>query len=601
MKPGGIPAGAARNAPLLLTVAGLLFYVWFCVASLNKPLVFDEIDYGASAVAVAQAGIPVYYEGEFPEKYTAPVTWWIFKATPYPMYEWGLWHSPLYVYCLGLCYKILGPANWVARLFGAILFLISGALLCDISRMLFPPDKGRQVIGVFSFLYLTNPLLVQQGMLIDCDSTVVPLTCWFFLHEFIRLEKKGEGRLAKFAWLGVVLAIAYWAKEFAGIYLGMAVLTYYILRRQWRDCLGTMAMVIGGTILFWGSWWLFSTLLHMPANYFLDYTASKLSRGEGVIFSYLHAGGLGQALLIVGCSVLYIAAWSSPFYLALALIAFSWRLWLAWKRGKPDLLDALLIYVVVVFGAADVYRPSGMVLRYADTMYALILLAIAAFVCEAGIVAKPWQWLTAGFLALGLAITQVLLFGDPLLTLYQQGIAALSDTGFWWFFAVVAIILVSISPLLLPKAKLPGLVAVALLMGLVGFSFAQDWEQSGPYVTAYNYVCYGEKGHDEMAAYMASVVKPDEMPICRKDFSPWQTRKFGASSPRWYLESVVNNVTSREELVQNITAPNVQHILLDKFLFPADRLAIIEQYYVLDRQIGDYYLLRRIKPPVTSQ
>jgi hypothetical protein len=61
----------------------------------------------------------------------------------------------------------------------------------------------------------TNPLIIQQGMMLGIDNTVVTLVSALFLHEFLRLEKRGTALLPKYVWLTGLIAVSFWAKEFA--------------------------------------------------------------------------------------------------------------------------------------------------------------------------------------------------------------------------------------------------------------------------------------------------------------------------------------------------------------------------------------------------
>lgn len=581
-----------RLSPTILIGVGLALYAWFCVSSLNKPLIDDEVEYRASAMAIVESGKPIYYMGTTPDRYIPLNQRWIYHSTPNPDFQYGLWHTPLHVYTLGLACKCLGTANWVFRMPSAISYLIVWLLLCNLARLLLPREKWKLVTGVFSTLYFVNPLMVQQGLLVDIDTSAVPLTSFLFLHELIRLEKNGTARIRKFAWLGVLLILAYWAKEFTGIFLTVSIFVYYALRRQWADLVGVVCLFVAGTALFWGSWWLFCTLTNMPVRYFIDFSGSKLARGEGVIFSMIREAGIGSALGAIISSLLYIIAWMSPFYLILALMGTSWRVGLFWKNKKIELLDLLFVYAGILFAATQIYRPSGPLLRYAFPMHSILLFLIAIFLCEFCGKTKPWQWLVGGVVSLVIAGIQIKFVGDPLLTLYHKGPWSLGESGLWKYCLAVAVILLILAPLIWQKSKFPVWAAASLVTALVGYSLGLGFEQSQPQVN-FSYISYGERGNDEMSAYMLSVLQPDEMPICRKDFGYTLNRKLGEKLQHWYNLDLINSVRSREELVANITAPNVRHILIDSYMVRQDALPVIMEYYVVDHQIDKFYLLRR--------
>ena len=151
---------------------------------------------------------------------------WVIEEAPRPNFEYGLWHPPLYVYVLALSYKIFGTASWAARLPGVVCFLITLWLLWRLVTHLSPPESRQHVRIFLVSLYLVNPLLIQQGMMLDIDNTVLTLLGVLLLHEFLRMDAKGTPWLQKYAWLTVLMTLSFWAKEFGALYLAVALLVY---------------------------------------------------------------------------------------------------------------------------------------------------------------------------------------------------------------------------------------------------------------------------------------------------------------------------------------------------------------------------------------
>jgi len=580
-----------RNAWLVITV-GLGLYLLFAFASLNKPIVDDESDYRASALAIAQTGKPIYYMGTTPEKLVPEQVRWVHQSTPYPGFEYGLWHSPAYVYILGIACKFLGTSNWALRIFGMISFLAGWFILTRIIGMLFKDEKRIWITAIFSSLYFLNPLLVQLGLLIDIDTTVVPIATYLFLHEVIRLDQRGTQLLTKSLWLAVILAIAFWAKEFLGIYLGLSLIVFNCLSLRWKEAASSVGVFLGGAALFWTTWSIFCASTDMPLWYFIQFTGSKLARGEGVIFSILREQGFAAALRQICSSLYYILVWQSPFFFILILMALGSRLQSLWHNRKPELFDLLWVFIGIIFAVTQVYRPS-ILLRYAYPVHAIALLCIAAFIVEICDRIRPFRWLIGVGVSLGISLLLLLFLGDPLIAMYHQGPWAPSAHRLWIFWLLISVVTAIISCLLLLPDPVRQVVTYSLVIGMLGYGLGLDWNQLKGYVTSFSYLNYGERGNDEMALYLSSSLAPDEMPICSKDFGSAQNLNPDFPIRKWYTPDLINSVRSAQDLLENITLSEVKHILWAPGLFRPDAMPIILGYYEPENQIGDFVLLRR--------
>lgn len=579
------------NARLLI-IGSLGLYLLFALSSLDKPLVDDEAAFRAAAISIAKIGKPICYTGTTPEMYIPEHARWINHSTPYPDCSYGLWHTPSYVYILGMACKFLGTSNWAFRLSGMLGFLVGWLILTRIIGLLFKDDKRIWITGIFSCLYFINPLLVQLGLLVDVDTTVVPIASYLFLHEVIRLEKKGTSLHAKTCWLSIILAISFWAKEFAGIYLAASLIGFNVLRLNWREVAASVGVFLGGAALFWGTWWVFCTVAQLPIWYFLQYTGSKLARGEGVLFTILNAQGLMAAVLQICSSLYYIICWQSPFYAILGLMAFGHRVFFLMKNRGAELIDVLWIYVIVIFGATQIYRPS-ILLRYAYPMHAVLLICIAVFLFEACRKISLTSWLRGFALALGISFLIVRFLGDPLLTIYSKGLWNPETSKLWICWSLILIFSFSVFWFIIRKQSIRVIATFSVAIGMLAYGLSLDWSQLNGYVTSFSYLWYGQRGNDEMSAYLRSTLDPNEMPVCLHDFGTSLNLNSYLPIYKWYTPDIINNVRSTDELIRNITLPEVKHILFCENVFRPDAIPIILNYYSVERQIGTFKLLRR--------
>ena len=580
--------------PKWLVIAGFCLYAWFAIWSINKPLTTDESEFGAVAVAIGKTGKPIYYMGDSPDRYWPAKDMWQKLEAPRPGFQYGTWHSSLYISWLALWVKLLGMANWVVRLAGVACFLGTLWLVRKILYLALPSERAGRVFGPVAFLYLVNPLLIQQGMMLDIDTTVVTFTSVLFLHEVLRLEIRQVAWWRQSVWLGVILALGFWAKEFAGLYLALTAFVYVLLRRNWRGAAGGVTALIIGVGLFWGTWWLYCKAFDLPVMYFIRFTIlGKLAIGEGLFRTIAAQSGLTNAIFSVLFSLFNITVWTSPFYWALLIGVIVWRGREFWLSKKPAPLDLLLLFGLLMMAVTQVYRPSGWFLKYGYPAHAVLVVLAGVLVSEKVDRFVPKDWAIGAILAAIVAVAQFIVLRDPVLSLYGMKMKGMADPQFWGFYLISGAALVILLKLTRKDLPLTPALTVALAIGLVGANLGLDWKQRAPIVTSISWNNYGEEGFAEAAAHLNSVLKPGDVPICRKDFGFYLLPVSDPVYRQWINPAVLTEARTGQELVENITAPGISHIVLDRYSIRREALPIIQHFYDLDRQIGSYYILRR--------
>ncbi len=573
---------------------GLALYALFCFFSINKPLTTDEAEIGSAILATARTGKPIYYMGDNPDRYWPAKDMWQKQEAPRPEYKYGLWHAPLHVYLTALGVKLFGAADWVMRLPGVLCFLGTLWLVRGIFRHLFPPDQARHAFGLAALFYLINPLLIQEGLMLDVDNTVVTFASVLYLHEFLRLEQRPTAWAPKYAWLCVIIALTFWAKEFAGLYVALPAFGYVVLQRRWREAFGVVASLLVGTALFWVTWWMFCKMTGLPVMYFIRFTIlGKLAIGEGLLTTMAKQSGWLNAWFTVWFSVFVTMVWVSPYYLVAFLGLSAWRVREFLRAHTVRPLDLLWLFCLVIFGVTHVYRPSGWFLKYEYPGVAVLVIMFGALVFETFKDLPAPRWIAGGLLALAMGAAQVAVLDDPVFKLFNGGLKGLGDTTLWGFYAVAFIALFAVVKL--ANRSWPWLRAGtgALAIAILGANLSVNLKQLSPYVTSISWNNYGESGFAETADYLRQTLRPDDVPICRKDFGYYLYRDSESMYRRWINPVVITDMKSGDELVANITAPGVTCIVLDRYCMRRDTIPIIQQLYVVEKQIGSFYVLRR--------
>lgn len=579
---------------------GAALFAVFCGYSINKPLTTDETEFAAAAIGILTSGGPVYYVGETPDTFIPDPDRWIFHAASKPGYQYGLWHSSGYTYLIALSYKIFGRANWAARLPGLFCTLLTLWLLCRIAKLITPlPLQGgearlRGTVGTLAFLYLINPLILQEGLMIDLDNTIVSTFCVWFLHEYLRMELAGTAWRSRYTWLIALMAMSFWTKEFTGIYLTAAVCAYEVLSRRWTRLLGILAALGAGAAVFWGTWWTYCKLSDLPATYFLRFTVERnLAASAGLLTTIYRTDGPAAAAFRLGFGFIESLVWVSPFFGALILVLIAWRLKCFWHARRPAPLDLLLIFALVILFAAKIYRPSGF-LKYEYPAYGALTLLAAVFLRERFGSLSARELSVAGILAGILAAAQVYLLGDPVRVFFDNAADGIFHPPVAVFYLLAALDLLIILIFARRAWGLPNVFLSVLVIGLAGANLGLGWAQRGSYVTSIDWNNYAEVNLEDAAGYLKSQLREGDVPICRKDIGFYLNKDSDTPAHPWINTVVIYQSASSAQLLEQIRRPEISHIVLDRYSYRVYALPYIAQHYALDRDLVSFQIYRRL-------
>src|SRR5919205_281537 len=98
----GRAAGGAGRAS-----GGGAVYLALVVPQLGRPLIYDDVNFAFAGRAVAETGLAFANAGHMSDR-------WDFSRRE----QWALWHPPLYIYLLGLQFKLFGTSETSGRLLG---------------------------------------------------------------------------------------------------------------------------------------------------------------------------------------------------------------------------------------------------------------------------------------------------------------------------------------------------------------------------------------------------------------------------------------------------------------------------------------------------
>lgn len=228
----------------LILLLSLALYLLLALPGLDKPLLYDEVDFAKAGEAVARTGRPLYSRG------------WIYDYPRQPdsghQYQFALYHPPLYIFTLGGVFALFGPSEAAARAVGLAGGAVTIVLVYGLGRALFAAPG---VAALAALMLGLSPYAIQSALLLDIDGALLTPLVLSFLYLYVRGR-----RLAA----AVVLALALWAKLTTPPVLALGIGLYYAARRRWPEVATLAAVAAGGLTLFLSSWLAVALALDLP-------------------------------------------------------------------------------------------------------------------------------------------------------------------------------------------------------------------------------------------------------------------------------------------------------------------------------------------------
>ena len=484
-RPSSIADGSAIPRWLGTVFGALLLgaFLLFIGRQIQRPLMYDEVNFSFAAEAVARIGIPFANAGFMSDRYD-------FSQRE----QWALWHPPLYLYTLGLAYKLLGVTELVGRSLGVVCTVLSALLVGYIGRRIAAPFVAN-LTGLVAFaLFLLSPLTVQSALILDIDGTVLLLFVTLLTALYIRHVQQPS------SWdlpiLTMVFALALWAKMTTPLGLLFAIVGYRTIERRPLHGLREAAVVgIGGAALFLATYTLVVTVLQMPWGYpfatlWQEFTDASESTRQW-----------RESIEKFVAAVSPVAWWISPALLVLALAALVQRGRDFLEHRKPDVVDVILILAVGIY-FIYLIKLAGLFPKYHITAIPFVCLAAAWLVGRV-----VGQVRLIDLLAWLAALIVASVYYSRLPTnLLQDGFGPLDTLLIIQPLMILAVVLGLV--VILAGGPIGRHLAMVLVTLVLGWSLGMGWRQSRVEFST-NY-WYGSHGQREAAAALDLLVSPDE-------------------------------------------------------------------------------------------
>jgi hypothetical protein len=512
-------------------------------------------------------------------------------------------HPLLYTFSHALVQRVFGPGEIPLRVYGVVHYLISFLLVILIARKLIGTGTpgGRLGIALSGMLFISNPLLLQHSVIVNADNNILTTLMLLFMYFFVSYEDTDMSCRRALAVrgikLGVLFALCLWAKLLAPLLMAAGIVFARVLNRQNEK---TIADIIGiaifGTALFWCTWYLYCAATGTDVMSFIHFTL--LGKGR-IAFSPRNMDIIRRTFL---ASFRWPVYWvSAPFFVLVAAICVK-RAWDFIKKRKLSAADMILTASVFIWVPFQFFRPSMDMMKYQYPAYPFLFIVIGYAASKAVNMAGEKSILFFGRASACITVIWVLTLyhyyrlGDYILALWRPMHSFLNGHFLVYYYLPlgVATALVFMAA---GRGKKCANVFLALVFLVMAINSALLINQAAAdYITAEVYQNYGESGFRETVAYLKGRISPGMTVASRWDVA-YYLRKEGASPESFMDSMILMQAFPTGRLRGLLTQRELTYVVLDQVFSPLrfgqERIAILSQYFVLEKKIGSFYVFRK--------
>ncbi|MBI3184790.1 MAG: glycosyltransferase family 39 protein [Myxococcales bacterium] len=365
------PAAPARPIAPLLAAAAAVLYLALSLPQAQRPFLGDEVDFVKLARALVERGSHQYDRG------------FIDDVTETGAIQTWTYHPPLYMWALGLSFRLFGGSEPAARGLGIFCGLVSLALTFLIARAVCGRSPHRDVVAAAAVaLCAINPFFLQSSLLVDIDGTVYTVLLLLFVYGALRLEEARE--LPRAAALATIFIACLWAKMTTAIAFPVVLAVYDVARgRRSRAAFDVLVVGACGVSLFLALYAWYASAMGLDfASLFVHLGRSRPGKAALVLKSFVWFAPVlpllvkrlrgptrvGLVVAMIACAGgvalveryrslaseaavslwLIVAPFCSPLLLLLLYGVFAQGL-TRWRRAGADPIDLPLASCVAIF------------------------------------------------------------------------------------------------------------------------------------------------------------------------------------------------------------------------------------------------------------
>ena len=396
-------------------------------------------------------------------------------------------HPQAYIHFAQLGMILFGQSIGSARLVGVVSAILS-IWLIPLLIYFFWRDAGQRnrIAAVAILIAATNPLTIQNAMLLDIDNTLLVPVLMILAIVWAALQPSSSR--IRVVGLIIAIAIALWVKLPTPPLLLSAFGLYHLLQREWRRA----GEIILASILGLGLFGISFTIYSLFSGYQWTFFAPTFARTSGFL-------NLSELLVRFPQGMGVFVLWLSlPLTVLLGIV-----LWMSMGRfvaNTSHAPDGLVLYVsIVALFYPLVYVPAWGYPRYQAPIIPVISILVSALIVRniQPVSPKLGWWLVALFGAL--LVFNFAILPDPLKPVYEITFeGGINDLARRMLIGlqILAFLSVTISSALALAAILARVHAIsyvsvaitALAIVTVAGAFSLSWTQAqATYSTRYRY------------------------------------------------------------------------------------------------------------------
>jgi hypothetical protein len=503
-------------------------------------------------------------------------------------YNFEISHTTLHQHLLAITFIILGETTISARILGVFCFIGVLFFIAQLSKQLFSGDKGIKIAGIATILYALNPFAIQYSLLVDQETTLLPLTLLIFFYLFFR--QKFYFNYIAIAILSGAFALCLWGKEMSPYFALISLFPFLWLYRGIKEAiLVTVQICLLGSVIFAVTWIFYCLKTGVPILSFVKFTILDKAFNPDYHKGRSIYGGLAKLALTTG-------RWVTPHLLLLMLVAcISRAMQLIKNKFVFQPTDYLWFYIALYWSVTNLFMYNYP--RYQYPLYSIAVVLIAQHLYSILKDVNRKQFIVSIILGLLFAIALTLLFEDPLLSISNVGNKKYLLIKYLLWMVILplfsSIVILALTKVVVFSNKC---FVMALLSCLIATNISLNIKQSRSYTTAVSWNEYGERGFVKTLDFLEANLD-GSVPIIRKDLAYYLIINQPDDELRWiYTEIFRGKLIDPDKLdliKKIISRKDVKYIVLDRYTNRSEASKIISPYFDMIHRNGDFDIYRK--------
>jgi len=541
----------------------------------------DEIVYIDQAKGIDNFGVPLTYMSE-------PIG-----------YSFFLPHPPLYPYLLFLNSLLFNDFLLSLKIFNILcLFLtiyFSYLIIKELQK-----KNTTQISLLFISLFLINTVVIRKSLLIKVDTSILTLLLTIFIYFLIKQYKlKNAKSTPLFFFFTILFALCLWAKFATSIILLFTVLLFLLLKKKYSFFIFYFFIGLTGSLLFLLTWYIYSS--YIGASFTEPFWATFLNRVS------VNPPSFKIIIKHLFFFPYYLLWFSPPFFILLFFATFD-RIKKFFISKKLFLIDFLVMYILITLFSYLIHSPD---IYYIFAIVPISFIIISHYLIQNNIIyhiSKHKTYYISFFFFFFLYYS----FIPDLLRLIPNLLPINDSTNYILMLIIVYIfpVLLFMSIALFSKNIIKYLIIFSLLF-MLSMNVSLDLKQAFADYSTGNF--YGEKGYQQAFNYINKYTSSDDIIISPGDFADLLNRKYYSVDllTKYNLCGDDNSIKGIKDsscdfgvydfsynLTEVITKHNIPYIVYSDYLkemqggFSEESQEIINKYYMLDKQFGNFYIYK---------